>query len=83
MRLSVEHGDPGFCAAAHRPGVLVSCDGEVIELAITADEGIGYVKYHVRGFDGLVTYTTWSGEEQFLVLEKYGNVEIDWEQETL
>lgn len=43
-RVSVEDNDPGYCAEAFGD-VKVFLGGELVKLAITADEELGYVKY--------------------------------------
>lgn len=75
-RMSVENGDPGCCKEATYFDGKVYCDGEWIKWVITVDTKLGYVKYYACRNGQKVRHYV-KGDEQLLVLERYGTVRLE------
>lgn len=78
MRISYETYDPGCFNWDHYEDIKVFLDDKLVEEPITADEELGYVKYHLRDSDGnLVLGNDASGNTCPTIQEEYGKVRVE------
>lgn len=52
MRISSDRGDPGFRPDLIGSDVVVTLDGETVEMCVIADEAEGFVEFLSAGPDG-------------------------------